>query len=135
MDPGSFFSFITALLLAYEPVKRLANLNATLQEGLAGAERLFSMLDLKPGITEHPDARELDIKNGEIQINNITFSYVDEQTVLNNISVHIPAGKLVALVGPSGSGKSTILNLIPRFFDVDTGHITIDGDGRTITQL
>ena len=134
MDPGSFFSFITALLLAYEPVKRLANLNATLQEGLAGAERLFSMLDLKPGITEHPDARELDIKNGEIQINNITFSYVDEQTVLNNISVHIPAGKLVALVGPSGSGKSTILNLIPRFFDVDTGHITIDGsDLREVT--
>ena len=127
MDPGSFFSFITALLLAYEPVKRLANLNATLQEGLAGAERLFAMLDLKPGITEHPDARELDIKNGEIQINNITFSYIDEQTVLNNISVHIPAGKLVALVGPSGSGKSTILNLIPRFFDVDAGNITIDG--------
>ena len=127
MDPGSFFSFITALLLAYEPVKRLANLNATLQEGLAGAERLFAILDLKPGIKEHPDARELDIKNGEIQISNITFSYVDEQTVLNNISVNIPAGKLVALVGPSGSGKSTILNLIPRFFDVDAGNITIDG--------
>ena len=134
MDPGSFFSFITALLLAYEPVKRLANLNATLQEGLAGAERLFALLDLKPGIKEHPNARELDIKNGEIQINNITFSYVDEQIVLNNISLNIPAGKLVALVGPSGSGKSTILNLIPRFFDVDTGNISIDGsDLREVT--
>ena len=127
MDPGSFFSFITALLLAYEPVKRLANLNATLQEGLAGAERLFAMLDLKPGIKEQPNARDLAIKNGEIKLNNIAFSYVDEQKVLNNISLNIPAGKLVALVGPSGSGKSTILNLIPRFFDVDAGNITIDG--------
>ena len=127
MDPGSFFSFITALLLAYEPVKRLANLNATLQEGLAGAERLFAMLDLKPGIKEQPNARDLAIKNGEINLNNIAFSYVDEQKVLNNISLNIPAGKLVALVGPSGSGKSTILNLIPRFFDVDAGNITIDG--------
>ena len=127
MDPGSFFSFITALLLAYEPVKRLANLNATLQEGLAGAERLFTMLDLKPGIKEQPNARDLAIKNGEIKLNNIAFSYVDEQKVLNNISLNIPAGKLVALVGPSGSGKSTILNLIPRFFDVDAGNITIDG--------
>ena len=134
MDPGSFFSFITALLLAYEPVKRLANLNATLQEGLAGAERLFVMLDLKPSIKENPNARDLAIKNGEIQLKNITFSYVDEQTVLNNISVNIPAGKLVALVGPSGSGKSTILNLIPRFFDVDAGNITIDGsDLREVT--
>ncbi len=134
MDPGSFFSFITALLLAYEPVKRLANLNATLQEGLAGAERLFAMLDLKPGIKEDPNARDLTIKNGGIQLKNITFSYVDEQTVLNNISVNIPAGKLVALVGPSGSGKSTILNLIPRFFDVDDGNITIDGsDLREVT--
>ena len=127
MAPGSFFSFITALLLAYEPVKRLANLNATLQEGLAGAERLFAMLDLKPGIKEQPNARDLAIKNGEIKLNNIAFSYVDEQKVLNNISLNIPAGKLVALVGPSGSGKSTILNLIPRFFDVDAGNITIDG--------
>ena len=127
MDPGSFFSFITALLLAYEPVKRLANLNATLQEGLAGAERLFAMLDLKPGIKENPNARDLTIKNGGIQLKNITFSYVDEQKVLNNISLNIPSGNLVALVGPSGSGKSTILNLIPRFFDVDAGNITIDG--------
>ncbi len=128
LDPGSFFSFITALLLAYEPMKRLANLNASLQEGLAGAQRLFDLLDTEPGITERPDATPLTVPvEGTIELSDVTFSYVEGQPALENVTMKIPAGKAVALVGPSGAGKSTIMNLIPRFHDIDAGTITIDG--------
>lgn len=129
LDPGSFFSFITALLLAYEPMKRLANLNASLQEGLAGAQRLFALLDTESGIQERPDAKPLSVPvAGTIKLDQVRFSYGSEdQPALKQIDMHIAAGKTVALVGPSGAGKSTILNLIPRFHDVDEGAITIDG--------
>ena len=127
MDPGSFFSFITALLLAYEPMKRLANLNATLQEGLAGAQRLFQLLDREPTIQEKPNAKALAITGGGIKLKDLQFSYVTGQAALADLSFDVPAGKTVALVGPSGAGKSTILNLIPRFYDVDSGRIAIDG--------
>ncbi len=135
LDPGSFFSFITALLLAYEPMKRLANLNASLQEGLAGAQRLFDLLDTEPGIKERADAKPLNIPvEGAIDLKDVGFSYVEGQPALKNVSMSIPAGKTVALVGPSGAGKSTILNLIPRFYDIDAGQITIDGtDVRDVT--
>ncbi|MDP7424947.1 MAG: ATP-binding cassette domain-containing protein, partial [Rhodospirillales bacterium] len=122
-----FFSFITALLLAYEPMKRLANLNATLQEGLAGAQRLFQLLDREPTIQEKPDAKALAIIGGGIKLEDVHFSYVTGQAALTDMSFDVPAGKTVALVGPSGAGKSTILNLIPRFYDVDSGRIIIDG--------
>ena len=127
MDPGSFFSFITALLLAYEPMKRLANLNATLQEGLAGAQRLFQLLDREPTIQEKPNTKALAITGGGIKLKDLQFSYVTGQAALADLSFDVPAGKTVALVGPSGAGKSTILNLIPRFYDVDNGRIAIDG--------
>jgi subfamily B ATP-binding cassette protein MsbA len=127
MDAGTFFSFITALLLAYEPMKRLANLNASLQEGLAGADRLFKLLDRQPTISEKLDAQPLIVSGGEIQIDNIHFSYVAEKMTLSNVDFTIPAGKTVALVGMSGAGKSTVLNLIPRFYDLDAGKISIDG--------
>ncbi|MBO6947562.1 MAG: ABC transporter ATP-binding protein [Rhodospirillales bacterium] len=128
LDPGSFFSFITALLLAYEPMKRLANLNASLQEGLAGAQRLFDLLDTEPGIKESPDAKPLKTPaDGAIDLDDVKFSYVEGQPALADVSMSIPAGKTVALVGPSGAGKSTILNLIPRFYDIDEGKISIDG--------
>jgi len=134
MDPGSFFSFITALLLAYEPMKRLANLNATLQEGLAGAQRLFELHDRAPTIQEKPDAKALAVSGGGIKLADVGFSYVTDQAALAEMSFEVPAGKTVALVGPSGAGKSTILNLIPRFYDVDNGRITIDGtDVRDVT--
>ena len=127
MNPGAFFSFITALLLAYEPMKRLANLNASLQEGLASAQRLFGLLDTKPKIIDKPDAATLKIKGGNIVLNQVNFSYIPKHPVINGVSLSVPAGKLVALVGPSGAGKSTILNLIPRFYEVDSGVIKIDG--------
>ncbi len=131
---GAFFAFITALLLAYEPMKRLANLNASLQEGLAGAGRLFQLLDTEPTILEKPDAVDLKSIEGNIRLDGVGFSYVAGTPALNEISLEVPAGKRVALVGASGAGKSTILNLIPRFYDVDEGRVTIDGaDVRDVT--
>jgi subfamily B ATP-binding cassette protein MsbA len=128
LDAGSFFSFITALLLAYEPMKRLANLNASLQEGLAGAQRLFDLLDTTSDIQEKPDAKPLPVPaTGNIELENVTFSYGGEATALSGVSMSVPAGKKIALVGPSGAGKSTILNLIPRFHDINSGAIRIDG--------
>jgi subfamily B ATP-binding cassette protein MsbA len=128
-DAGSFFSFITALLLAYEPMKRLANLNAALQQGLAGADRLFQMLDMEPAIQEAPDARALATPiKGAVEFRNVGFAYTPDRKTLDSLSLTVPAGKTVALVGPSGAGKSTILNLIPRFYDVAEGAVLVDGE-------
>jgi subfamily B ATP-binding cassette protein MsbA len=128
MDPGSFFSFITALLLAYEPMKRLANLNTALQEGLASADRVFSLLDREPVVKERSDAKTLAVTGGEIEFQDVTFAYENtDQQALNGLTLKVPAGKMAALVGPSGAGKSTILNLIPRFYDVSGGAVRIDG--------
>jgi subfamily B ATP-binding cassette protein MsbA len=125
--PGAFFSFITALLLAYQPMKSLAGLNANLQEGLAAAQRIFSVLDIEPAIRDAAGARPLAIGGGEIRFEGVSFAYADGTRALGSVELVVPAGKTVALVGPSGAGKSTILNLIPRFYDVAEGCITIDG--------
>jgi ATP-binding cassette, subfamily B, bacterial MsbA len=125
--PGAFFSFITALLLAYQPVKSLATLNASLQEGLAAAQRVFEVLDVEPAIGDRPGARLLRITGGEIRFEAVRFGYHPGTVALDDISLTVPAGSTVALVGPSGAGKSTLLNLIPRFFEVDGGRIAIDG--------
>ena len=131
---GTFFSFITALLMAYDPMKRLAELNASIQTGLAGADRLYWLLDQEPTIRDKPHARDIERIRGEITFEKVSFSYTSNKSALNNISLNVPAGKKVALVGPSGAGKSTILNLIPRFYDVDAGVIRIDGqDVRDVT--
>jgi subfamily B ATP-binding cassette protein MsbA len=133
-DPGSFFSFITALLLAYEPVKRLTNINLNLQAGLAASQRVFTILDLEPTIKDAQDARPLDVQGGEIRFKDVYFAYGDDTAALSNVSLDIKAGQTVALVGQSGAGKSTILNLIPRFYDINGGSITIDGqDIRDVT--
>ncbi|EKE10124.1 MAG: hypothetical protein ACD_16C00079G0029 [uncultured bacterium] len=123
---GTFISFITALLLAYEPLKRLAHLNANLQEGLAAAWRIFKAIDLKPNIVDSPLATSLKVKRGEISLKTVRFSYPNGKKALTGISMDIPSGQRIALVGPSGSGKSTLLNLIPRFYDVTSGSILID---------
>lgn len=133
--PGAFFAFITALLMAYEPMKRLANLNTNLQEGLAATQRVFHILDLHPAITDAPDAKPLAIHGGEVRFSDVSFSYDGERKALDHLSLYVPAGKTVALVGSSGGGKSTILNLIPRFYDVADGALTIDGqDVRGVTM-
>lgn len=124
---GAFFSFITALLSAYRPMKALANANAQINEGLAGAERLFSVLDIKPALADVPGASPLAVKGGEIRFDEVGFSYEGEISALSGVSFTVLPGKTTALVGPSGAGKTTILNLIPRFYDVTTGAITIDG--------
>jgi subfamily B ATP-binding cassette protein MsbA len=125
--PGAFFSFITALLFAYQPVKSLATLNASLQEGLAAAQRVFEVLDIEPAIRDRPGARPLRIAGGEVRFADVRFGYHPGAVALNGVSFTVPAGSTVALVGPSGAGKSTVLNLIPRFYDVDGGSIAIDG--------
>jgi len=134
--PGVFFSFITALLLAYEPMKKLANLNANLQEGLAAAQRVFAMLDAEPKVTDRPGAGALEVRAGAIAFEDVWFSYGEKgaEPALNGVSLEVPAGKTVALVGPSGAGKSTVFNMIPRFYDVDRGRVAIDGtDIREVT--
>jgi subfamily B ATP-binding cassette protein MsbA len=132
--PGVFFSFITALLLAYQPVKSLANLNANLQEGLAGAARVFGLLDLEPQVRDRPGATPLPAGPGEIRFADVHFSYGPEKAALRGVSLVVPAGRTVALVGPSGGGKTTLLNLIPRFYDVERGSVAIDGsDVRDVT--
>jgi subfamily B ATP-binding cassette protein MsbA len=132
--PGAFFSFITALLLAYQPLKSLANLNASLQEGLAAAQRIFEVLDIEPEIRDRPGALPLHVSGGEIRFDAVRFGYRPHAVALDSITLTVPAGSMVALVGPSGAGKSTVLNLIPRFYDVSSGGIAIDGqDVRGVT--
>jgi ATP-binding cassette, subfamily B, bacterial MsbA len=133
-SPGTFFSFITALLLAYQPVKALAGLNASLQEGLAAAQRVFTVLDVEPLIHDAPQARPLALSGGEIRFEDVHFAYPGGRLALDGVTLIVPPGKVVALVGASGAGKSTILNLIPRFYDVGSGRVLIDGlDVRSAT--
>jgi len=135
--PGAFFTFITALIMSYEPLKRLANLNANLQEQLAAADRVFTLMAHKNEIIEQPDAKDLIVTKGSVTFKEVNFSYDDEkdnQPVLQHISLTLKPGQRAALVGPSGGGKSTLMNLIPRFFDVYSGVITVDAqDIRNVT--
>jgi ATP-binding cassette, subfamily B, bacterial MsbA len=131
--PGTFFSFLTALIMLYEPVKRLTNVNNTIQQGIAGAERVFSIIDLVPEIRNLPDSVPLTKITKEIKIQNVMFRY-EEAPVLKSINLTIRAGEIVAFVGMSGGGKTTLVNLIPRFYDVTEGAILIDGrDIRSVT--
>ncbi|MGE5799442.1 MAG: lipid A export permease/ATP-binding protein MsbA [Syntrophaceae bacterium] len=131
--PGTFFSFLAALLMLYEPVKRLTNVNNTIQQGLAGAERIFQILDTVPEIQNRPGAGELPRIRKGISIEHVTFRY-DDTPVLKDIDLAIRAGEVIAFVGMSGGGKTTLVNLIPRFYDVNEGRVTIDGtDIRDVT--
>jgi len=131
--PGTFFSFLTALIMLYEPVKRLTNVNNTIQQGIAGAERVFSIIDIVPDIKNDADATDLPKISRGIDIKNVTFCY-EETPVLKNVNLSIKAGEVVAFVGMSGGGKTTLVNLIPRFYDVSEGQILIDGhDIRHVT--
>ncbi|MGB1118482.1 MAG: ABC transporter ATP-binding protein [Parvibaculales bacterium] len=128
LTAGEFMGFISALLMAYQPLRAVANLQTVLQEGVSAGERIFTVLDASDEIVDIPDAPRLDIQDGAISFENVAFGYAGRDTpALDGISLEVPAGQTVALVGASGSGKSTLLNLTLRFFDIDTGRITIDG--------
>ena len=128
--PGTFFSFLTALLMAYQPIKSLASLNATLQMAMASAERIFDIIDSKPNIVESSLTKDNLLKKNssyDIKILNVSFSYPDdEKNILKDISIEIKKGEKIALVGYSGAGKTTLLNLLPRFYDVKKGKIFIE---------
>ncbi|MBL8642934.1 MAG: ATP-binding cassette domain-containing protein [Rhodospirillaceae bacterium] len=124
---GAFFSFITALLMAYRPMKALANANAQVNEGLAGAERLYGLLDVSPAVADAANAQPLRVTHGEVALDNVSFSYGEGIAALNGLSFTAPAGKTTALVGPSGAGKSTIFNLLLRFYEAQGGKVRIDG--------
>lgn len=124
---GAFFSFLTALMSLYRPIKGLANINNVLQEGLAAAARTFELMDQKAQIVDIKNAKELKPKKAEVEFKDITFSYGDE-IVLENFNLKIEQGKTVALVGSSGAGKTTVLNMVPRFFDPSSGQVNISGE-------
>jgi subfamily B ATP-binding cassette protein MsbA len=131
---GTFLAFVSALLMGSQSLRQVANLQTVMAEGATGARRLFGALDVAPRIKDPHDARELPAGVGTVRIEEVTFSYGDETAVLDGLSLEARRGEIVALVGPSGAGKSTVLNLIPRFYDVTGGKVTIDDfDLRDIT--
>jgi ATP-binding cassette, subfamily B, bacterial MsbA len=125
--PGELVSFITALLLAYEPAKRLARMRISIEAGMVGCNMLFEILDHPVVLQEKPDAKPLPKGPGHITFDKVQFSYRQGLPVLKQVDLNFQSGKITALVGPSGSGKSTIINLIMRMFDPDTGSVLIDG--------
>ena len=134
MSPGNFMVFLLAIVAAYKPMKNVAGLHMRMQMGVASMQRLFSMLDIEPTIKNAPDAKDLVVSKGRIEIRNVSFSYDGEREVLHDVSVTVEPDQTVALVGHSGSGKSTLINFMPRFYDPDRGRILIDGqDIRNVT--
>ena len=126
IEVGSFFSFLTALMLAYQPVRALSGVNIGVNEGLIAAKRIYELLDNKDLISHDPEKKDLVITKKEIVFNNVNFSYPDGTEAIKNITTTIKGGSTVALVGKSGSGKSSFINLIPRFYNIISGEIKID---------
>jgi subfamily B ATP-binding cassette protein MsbA len=131
---GTFFSFMAALLMLYEPIKRINEVNITIQEGISAGERIFALLDSPTDVMDRPGAIILENVRHEILFDKVTFAY-ETEPVLKDITIRIRAGEAIAVVGESGVGKSTLLDLLPRFYDVTSGRILIDGtDLRDMTQ-
>jgi len=127
LEVSNFFSFLAAMMLAYQPVRSLATLNIAIQQGIAGAKSVLPLIDHIPDVQEKKNAKELVVEKGEIEFEKIDFNYLENGSrVLNSVDLNVPGQKMTALVGHSGAGKSTILNLIPRFYDADLGDIKID---------
>jgi subfamily B ATP-binding cassette protein MsbA len=132
--PGTFFSFLTALIMIYQPIKGVSAINNSLQQGIAAAERVFDVLDIQSDVAEKKDAIELPLIKDAIEFTNARFQYDEDTEVLKGINLKVKAGEVLAVVGTSGGGKSTLVNLIPRFYDVSSGSLTIDGtDIRDVT--
>jgi ATP-binding cassette, subfamily B, bacterial MsbA len=126
---GDFMGFITALLMAAQPIRALGNLAGRVKEGIAAAESFYGLLDEKPSITDKPGAKELQISKGAISFRDVAFSYdmLSKERAVTNFTLEVRGGSTVALVGRSGGGKSTVVNLVPRLFDMTEGAILIDG--------
>ncbi|WFP63737.1 ABC transporter ATP-binding protein [Mesorhizobium sp. WSM4904] len=125
--PGAVFSFITALILAYDPARRLARMQVGMERALVNARMIYELLDLEPQQEDAPDAVEAKITSGEVRFDNVSFGYSADMPVLRNLSFTAGAGKVTAIVGASGAGKSTLVALLQRFYDVDQGSIVVDG--------
>jgi subfamily B ATP-binding cassette protein MsbA len=133
--PGTFLSFMTALIMIYDPIKGVSNINSPLQQGMAAATRVFDLLDIKPEIEDRPDAVIMPPFRHQIEFKHVNFAYDANAKVLKDINLTVRAGELLAIVGSSGAGKTTLVNLIPRFFEVSGGAILIDGhDLREVSQ-
>ena len=131
---GELVAFLTYAVNLANPVKRLSRVYGAIQKAMAAADRVFDVMDMDEKIKDAPDAKELPAIEGRVIFDNVTFSYKEGQAALSNVSIQAEPGQMIALVGPSGSGKSTIANLIPRFYDIDSGSISIDGyDIREVT--
>jgi subfamily B ATP-binding cassette protein MsbA len=126
MSAAEFFSFITAMVMMYSPVKKLTNAYNVMQRSIGASERVFEIIDAEPEIIDAPDARPVSRVQGEVEFRDVSFSYQDEE-VLKKVSLSAKKGEVVALVGPSGGGKTTLVSLIPRFYDVKSGAVLIDG--------
>ena len=128
MEINNFFSFLTAMMLAYQPIRSLATIHMLINQGAVGAGRVFEVIDAEPSIKETDSAPNLSIKKGDIKFQNVSFSYPKTQAeAIKNINISIDGGSIAALVGHSGAGKSTIINLLPRFYDPKKGEVSIDG--------
>ena len=139
LEVSNFFSFLAAMMLAYQPVRSLATLNISIQQGLAGARNVLPIIDDLPQVKDESNAKDLNVTNGTIKFENVDFKYKNnENQILNKINLNLPGEKMTALVGQSGAGKSTILNLIPRFYNISEGDIKIDNQsiyGSTLSSL
>lgn len=125
--PGAMFAFITALLLAYDPAKRLARLRVNLEKALVNAQMIYEILDMPDKQRDRPDAVPLDVQAGEITFDDVHFTYGGHTKALHGLSFTAPANKTTAIVGPSGAGKTTVIGLIQRLHDTDSGQVLIDG--------
>ena len=128
IDINNFFSFLAAMMLAYQPVRSLATLNITISQGLSAAKRILPVIDEKSELLQNKDGSEIKVDSGNIEFKNVSFKYEKEKEIktLNSVSIKMLGGKMTSIVGHSGAGKSTILNLIPRFYDAISGDIQID---------
>ena len=136
LTPGEFTTFVAALLMMYGPVKKLTRVNANLQQAAAAAERVFELLDASTEVVERPGAIDLPPFSASVEFREVTFGYADGhgKPVLSGVTLTVPAGSVVAIVGRSGAGKTTLVNLLPRFYDVSTGAVCLDGhDVRDVT--
>jgi len=136
LEINNFFSFLAAMMLAYQPVRSLATLNMAINQGISAAKRILPIIEIENKIIDTEDSKDVQLDEAEINFNNVSFKYEqNENKVLEQVKLNIKGGKMTALVGHSGAGKSTILNLIPRFYNINGGKIEIDGQSISLVSF